>query len=67
VGRKSNRMIRELRKFGLTYGVGKYGWVSASYSEAELPPIDLFREWIDESYRAQAPKKLVRELDANGV
>jgi hypothetical protein len=24
----------------------------------------LFEEWIDESYRAQAPKRLVRELDA---
>lgn len=46
------------------YGLGKSGWVSFSPSEEEIPPIEQLREWIDESYRAQAPKKLVKELDA---
>ena len=45
------------------YGLGKSGWVSFSPPEDEIPPIDQLKEWIDESYRAQAPKKLVRELD----
>ena len=45
------------------YGLGKSGWVSAKFGPADkLPPIDLFRAWIDESYRAQAPKKLLKEL-----
>lgn len=46
------------------YGLGKSGWVSASYDDDELPPAEIFEAWIDESYRAQAPKKLVAQLDA---
>ena len=46
------------------YGLGKSGWVSFSPPEDEIPPIEQLKEWIDESYRAQAPKKLVKELDA---
>ena len=30
----------------------------------EAPPLALIKEWIDESYRAIAPKKLIKELDA---
>jgi len=44
------------------YGLGKSGWVSASFTAKERPPLDLLREWIDESYRAIAPKKLVAAL-----
>jgi predicted DNA-binding protein (MmcQ/YjbR family) len=44
------------------YGLGKSGWVSAELPAGEMPPIELFKEWIDESYRAQAPKKLVASL-----
>lgn len=40
------------------YGLGKSGWVTASWPEA-VDPMALFRSWIDESYRAQAPKKLI--------
>lgn len=46
------------------YGLGKSGWVSARMGADDDPPVDLFKAWIDESYRAQAPKKLVKELDA---
>jgi predicted DNA-binding protein (MmcQ/YjbR family) len=45
------------------YGLGKSGWVSFNPSEDAIPPMEQLKEWIDESYRAQAPKKLVRELD----
>jgi predicted DNA-binding protein (MmcQ/YjbR family) len=45
------------------YGLGKSGWVSAMFAPGELPPVDMLKEWIDESYRAQAPKKLVATLD----
>jgi len=45
------------------YGLGKSGWVSAKYECGDAPPIELVKSWIDESYRAIAPKKLVKTLD----
>lgn len=44
------------------YGLGKSGWVTASFGARDKPPIAIFRAWIDESYRAVAPKKLVASL-----
>ena len=44
------------------YGLGKSGWVTARFARSENPPVDMLREWIDESYRAVAPKKLVAAL-----
>ena len=44
------------------YGLGKSGWVSASFPDGEIP-VDLLKAWIDESYRAQAPKKFLKQLD----
>ena len=49
------------------YGLGKSGWVTFMPSEAEMPSIEQLKEWIDESYRAQAPKKLVKQLDARSA
>ena len=46
------------------YGLGRSGWVSFDPADDEIPPIDQLKEWIEESYRAQAPKRLVKELDA---
>ena len=48
----------------MDYGMGKSGWVSATPPADQPVPIDMFKAWIDESYRAQAPKKLVAQLDA---
>jgi predicted DNA-binding protein (MmcQ/YjbR family) len=45
------------------YGLGKSGWVAAKFPDDDTPPIDMLKEWIDESYRAQAPKKLIAQLD----
>src|SRR5262245_47503826 len=44
------------------WGLGKSGWVSARFAEGETPPMDLLKAWIDESYRAQAPKKLAASV-----
>lgn len=44
------------------YGLGKSGWVSARFDGADDPPLDMLRAWIDESYRAVAPKTLVARL-----
>jgi predicted DNA-binding protein (MmcQ/YjbR family) len=46
------------------YGLGRAGWVSARFPMRADVPVDLIEEWIDESYRAVAPKTLVRQLDA---
>jgi predicted DNA-binding protein (MmcQ/YjbR family) len=47
----------------MAYGLGKSGWVSASFADHE-PDVEMLKAWIDESYRAQAPKKLVASLTA---
>lgn len=45
------------------YGLGKSGWVSARFDKLSAVPLDLLKAWIAESYRAIAPKKLVKALD----
>jgi predicted DNA-binding protein (MmcQ/YjbR family) len=44
------------------YGLGKSGWVTARFSKVGDVPLELLKSWIDESYRAIAPKKLVKTL-----
>ena len=44
------------------YGLGRAGWVSLPLKDA--PPLDVLRDWVEESYRRVAPKRLVKELDA---
>lgn len=44
------------------YGLGKSGWVTARFESATGVPMDLLKAWIDESYRAVAPKKLSKTL-----
>ena len=44
------------------YGLGKSGWVTARFGPREKPPVELLKHWIDESYRAVAPKKLAAAL-----
>ena len=45
------------------YGLGKAGWVSVHFDAKHSPPVDLLAQWIDESYRAVAPKTLVARLE----
>lgn len=49
------------------YGLGKAGWVSARFEEGAEVPEAMLRDWILESYRAVAPKKLIKELDSDTV
>lgn len=44
------------------YGLGKSGWVTLTPKSAALPPLAQLQSWIDESYRAQAPKKLIAQI-----
>ena len=51
----------------MAYGLGKSGWVSAQFPASKPIPVDMLKEWIDESYRAQAPKKLLQQLEGGGA
>jgi predicted DNA-binding protein (MmcQ/YjbR family) len=44
------------------YGLGRAGWVNVPLHAQEVT-LDLLRDWIEESYRIIAPKRLVAELD----
>lgn len=46
------------------YGLGKSGWVSAKFVRGADVPYGMLLEWVGESYRAIAPVKLVKVLDA---
>lgn len=45
------------------YGLGRSGWVTIPLRDTTPPP-GVLEDWIDESYRRVAPRKLVAELDA---
>jgi predicted DNA-binding protein (MmcQ/YjbR family) len=46
------------------YGLGAHGWVTVPLHGPGVT-LPLLREWVEESYRIVAPKRLVRELDAS--
>jgi predicted DNA-binding protein (MmcQ/YjbR family) len=45
------------------YGLGKAGWVTVPVTGVEFP---VLRDWVEESYRIVAPKRLVAELGEHG-
>ena len=45
------------------YGLGKAGWVSIPLAEKGAPAAELLCDWVEESYRVIAPKRLIAELD----
>ena len=47
------------------YGLGKSGWVSLSFDGHPVPPLAQLEAWLDESYRSQAPKRLLAQFDAS--
>jgi predicted DNA-binding protein (MmcQ/YjbR family) len=48
------------------YGLGKSGWVTARFARGSQPPVEMLAGWLDESFRAVAPKKVVATLPASG-
>src|SRR5947207_3310643 len=44
------------------YGLGKSGWVDASFDDDSEVPVDELKRWILESYRAVAPAKLAKQV-----
>ena len=45
------------------YGLGKHGWVMTEVDGSRDAPLATFEAWLEESYRAVAPKRLVATLD----
>jgi predicted DNA-binding protein (MmcQ/YjbR family) len=40
------------------YGLGRAGWITARFRRSDPVPVEVLRRWIDESFRAVAPRKL---------
>lgn len=49
------------------YALGQAGWMTMRLGPDEPADLDLWRGWIAESYRANAPKQLVKRLDEAGA
>ena len=45
------------------YCVGPTGWVDVEWPHEAPPPEGVLERWIEESYRLNAPKSLVAQLD----
>ena len=45
------------------YGLGKSGWIAARIGKSDRVDLSVLKGWIEESYRAVAPKKLAARLD----
>ncbi|GAA3003154.1 MmcQ/YjbR family DNA-binding protein [Streptosporangium longisporum] len=46
------------------YGLGRTGWVTIPLT-GPLPETEVLLDWVEESYRAVAPKRLVARLDTS--
>ena len=44
------------------YGLGRSGWVTVPLRDT-TPPLDVLKDWVEESYRRIAPEHLVAGLD----
>jgi predicted DNA-binding protein (MmcQ/YjbR family) len=47
------------------YGLGKHGWVTFTFPRGAELPVTLLQDAITESFRAIAPKRAVKQLDAS--
>jgi predicted DNA-binding protein (MmcQ/YjbR family) len=47
------------------YGLGKAGWVSIPLEQQDALAAEVLCDWVEESYRVIAPKRLIAELDGS--
>ena len=45
------------------YGLGKHGWVTATVDATRDAPLAQYKAWLEESFRAVAPKRTIATLD----
>ena len=66
---KVGESLDEVRRFCAEQpdmrSVGNTNWVTLHFRGDQAPP-DALLDWIEESFRLLAPKKLVTELEASG-
>jgi predicted DNA-binding protein (MmcQ/YjbR family) len=43
------------------YGLGKHGWVTATFAPKDALPMPMLLDWMEESFCAVAPKRLVAQ------
>jgi predicted DNA-binding protein (MmcQ/YjbR family) len=46
-----------------SYGLGKSGWVTAKFTNTDEVPLEMLADWLDESFRAIAPKRVLAKVD----
>ncbi len=44
------------------YGLGKSGWITCTFEGREPIPLPMLLDWLEESFRAVAPKKLAAQV-----
>ncbi|MFP2933027.1 MmcQ/YjbR family DNA-binding protein [Pyxidicoccus sp. 3LG] len=44
------------------YGMGKSGWVTSTFKPGEDVPVELLSQWVQESFRAVAPARVLKAL-----
>jgi predicted DNA-binding protein (MmcQ/YjbR family) len=49
------------------YGMWKYGWAQLTQTTGDAFDLETIQGWIAQSYRAVAPKKLAKLLDAQAT
>jgi predicted DNA-binding protein (MmcQ/YjbR family) len=49
------------------YGMAKYGWVGARFPKGKDDMAGLVLQWVAESYRHTAPKRLLKQLEGGVV
>ncbi|MFC8143286.1 MmcQ/YjbR family DNA-binding protein [Streptomyces paradoxus] len=47
------------------YGLGKAGWVYVPLEQQGAPTAEVLCDWVEESYRVIAPKRLIVVLDGH--
>ena len=50
--------------FEAGYGLGRSGWVTIRFG-AKTPSLGVLTDWVEESYRQVAPKRMLEELEAS--
>ena len=60
----NKRMLAHSFAAPTEYGLGKHGWVTFTFARGAELPTDLLHAAITESFRAIAPKRAVKQLDA---
>jgi predicted DNA-binding protein (MmcQ/YjbR family) len=49
------------------YGLGKHGWVTSIFKADDDVPVEILLEWMDESFRAVAPTRVLALMEEDAV